>query len=132
VKYLLDTNHCIAVINRDVRIKATLERHPASALRLSTISLAELRYGIAKSTKVDESQARLRQMLGKITPVPFDDEATERYGELRELLERRGTPIGPMDTLIAAHALALGWTLVTGNARELRRVPGLKVEDWLT
>jgi tRNA(fMet)-specific endonuclease VapC len=132
VKYLLDTNHCIAILNRDARIKPALERHPASAVRMSTITLAELRYGIAKSAKADEAQSRLRQMLGKILPVPFDETATARYGELRALLERRGTPIGPLDTLIAAHALSLGWTVVTNNAREFRRIPGLKVDDWLS
>ncbi len=132
MKYLLDTDHCIAVLNRDARIKPTLESHAATAIRLSTVSLAELRYGIAKSAKQEESQARLRHLLGKITPVPFDDDATIRYGDLRALLEKRGASIGPLDTLIAAHALSLGWTLVTHNTREFKRVPGLVVEDWLT
>ncbi len=63
--------------------------------------------------------------------MPFDDAATERYAGLPALLERRGTPIGPLDTLIAAHALSLGWMLATHNTREFKRVPGLKVEDWL-
>jgi tRNA(fMet)-specific endonuclease VapC len=63
--------------------------------------------------------------------VPFDDAATVRYGEIRASLERRGSPIGPLDTLIAAHALSLRWTLATNNVREFRRVPGLIVEDWL-
>lgn len=131
MKYLLDTDHCIAILNRDARIRPALERHAASNLRLSSISLAELRYGIAKSTKAEESKAKLRHLLGKILPVPFDDAATEHYGDLRALLEKRGTMIGPMDTLIAAHALSLGWTLVTHNTREFHRVSGLKVEDWL-
>ena len=131
MKYLLDTDHCIAILNRDARIRPALERHAASSLRLSSISLAELRYGIAKSTKAEESKAKLRHLLGKILPVPFDDAATEHYGDLRALLEKRGTMIGPLDTLIAAHALSLGWTLVTHNTREFQRVSGLKVEDWL-
>ncbi len=63
--------------------------------------------------------------------VPFDEQAAERYGELRSILEKKGTPIGPLDTLIAAHALSLGWALATHNVREFRRVPGLRVEDWL-
>jgi tRNA(fMet)-specific endonuclease VapC len=62
--------------------------------------------------------------------VPFDDAATARYGELRALLERRGSPIGPLDTLIAAHALSLRWTLASHNVREFRRVPCLTVSDW--
>lgn len=131
MKYLLDTNHGIAIMNRDARIRPALERHRASTLRLSTISLAELRYGVAKSAKRTESAARLAQLLAKVPPVPFDDAATDRYGDLRALLEKRGTPIGPLDTLIAAQALSLGWTLVTHNTREFKRVPGLTVEDWL-
>jgi tRNA(fMet)-specific endonuclease VapC len=67
----------------------------------------------------------------KVGVVPFDEPATDRYGELRALLEHRGVPIGPLDTLIAAHALSLKSTLATHNTREFRRVPGLAVEDWL-
>jgi tRNA(fMet)-specific endonuclease VapC len=63
--------------------------------------------------------------------VPFDEAATLRQGDLRALLERRGSPIGPLDTLIAAHALAVRWMLATHNVREFRRVPGLAVADWL-
>lgn len=66
-----------------------------------------------------------------MAPVPFDEAATLEYGALRKQLEGRGTAIGPFDTLIAAHALSLKWTLVTHNTREFRRVPGLKVQDWL-
>jgi tRNA(fMet)-specific endonuclease VapC len=73
----------------------------------------------------------LRWLLARVGVVPFDDAATGRYGDLRALLERRGSPIGPLDTLIAAHALSLGWTLATHNSAEFRRVPGLKVDDWL-
>ncbi len=131
MKYLLDTDHCIAVLNRDARIRAPLERHAASTVRLSTISLAEIRYGIAKSARKEESKDRMRQMIGKIIPVPFEADAADHYGEIRALLEKRGTLIGPLDMFIAAHALSLGWTLVTHNTREFRRVPGLKVDDWL-
>jgi tRNA(fMet)-specific endonuclease VapC len=75
--------------------------------------------------------ANLNAILSKVGVVPFDDAATVRYGELRALLERRGSSIGPLDTLIAAHALSLRWTLASHNMRELRRVPGLTVADWL-
>ena len=98
---------------------------------MSAITLAELRYGIAKSASRARAASNLRVLLSKVAVVPFDDTATTRYGDLRALLERRGAPIGPMDMLIAAHALSLGWTLATHDVREFRRVPGLLVEDWL-
>jgi len=131
VKLLLDTNVCIAIINRDERVRPHLERHAPSALRLSAITLAELRFGVAKSTQPKRAVANLNVLLSKVGVVPFDDSATARYGELRALLERRGAPIGPLDTLIAAHALSLRWALATHNVREFRRVPGLEVADWL-
>lgn len=131
MKILLDTDVCIAILNRDERIHRHIERHPPSELRMSAITLAELRFGVAKSTQAKRAQSNLRVLRSKVAVLPFDEEATERYGELRALLEKRGTPIGPLDTLIAAHALSLGRILATHNSREFRRVPGLKVDDWL-
>jgi tRNA(fMet)-specific endonuclease VapC len=131
VKLLLDTNVCIAIINRDERVRPHLEQHAPSALRLSAITLAELRFGVAKRTQPKRAVANLNVLLSKVGVVPFDDAATVRYGDLRALLERRGAPIGPLDTLIAAHALSLHWTLATHNVREFRRVPGLVVANWL-
>jgi tRNA(fMet)-specific endonuclease VapC len=131
LKVLLDTDVCIAILNRDERVRPYLERHAPSALRLSSITLAELRFGVAKSQQRKRAASNLRVLLRKVAALPFDDAATERYGELRALLEKRGSPIGPLDTLIAAHALSLGYVLATHNTREFRRVPGLKVEDWL-
>jgi tRNA(fMet)-specific endonuclease VapC len=132
MKIMLDTDVCIAILNRDERVRTHHVRHAPSALRVSAITLAELRFGVAKSSQARRASANLRLLLGKVAVVPFDDAATERYGELRASLERRGAPIGPLDTLIAAHALSLGWRLATHNSREFRRVPGLKVDDWLS
>lgn len=131
MKLLLDTDVCIAIMNRDERIRPHLEEHAPSTLRMSAITLAELRFGIAKSTQPKRAMANLNALLSKVGVVPFDEAATTRYGDLRALLERRGSPIGPLDTLIAAHALSLRWTLATHNVREFRRVPGLPVADWL-
>jgi tRNA(fMet)-specific endonuclease VapC len=131
VKLLLDTDVCIAILNRDERVRPHLERQPPSQLRMSAITLAELRFGIAKSTQPKRADANLRKLRSKVSVVPFDEEATLRYGSLRALLEKRGTPIGPLDTLIAAHSLALGWALATHNVKEFRRIPGLRCEDWL-
>jgi tRNA(fMet)-specific endonuclease VapC len=132
VKLLLDTDVCIAIINRDERVRPHLEEHAPSTLRMSAITLAELRFGTAKSTQPKRAAANLNALLSKVGVVPFDEAATTRYGELRALLERRGSPIGPLDTLIAAHALSMRWTLATHNVREFRRVPGLAVDDWLS
>jgi tRNA(fMet)-specific endonuclease VapC len=131
VKILLDTNVCIAILNRDERVRPHLERNAPSALRMSAVTLAELRFGVAKSTQPRRAATNLNLLRAKVGIVPFDETATERYGELRALLERRGSPIGPLDTLIAAHALALRWALATHNVREFRRVPGLTIQDWL-
>jgi tRNA(fMet)-specific endonuclease VapC len=119
-------------MNRDARVRAALESTVPSDLRMSAVTLAELRFGIAKSSQPRSAASNLRVLLSRIRVVPFDDAAAERYGEIRASLERRGAPIGPLDTLIAAHALSLGWTLATNNVREFRRVPGLKVADWLS
>jgi len=131
MKLLLDTDVCIAILNRDERVRPHLERHLPSTIRMSAITLAELRFGIAKSAQPRRATANLNLLRAKVGVVPFDEVATDRYGELRALLEKRGTPIGPLDTLIAAHALSLRWTLATHNVREFRRVPGLSVENWL-
>ena len=131
MKLLLDTDVCIAIINRDARVRPHLERNAPSALRMSAITLAELRFGIAKSSQPRRATTNLNLLRAKVGVVPFDETATDRYGDLRASLEKRGSPIGPHDTLIAAHALSLRWTLATHNVREFRRVPGLSVEDWL-
>lgn len=131
MKLLLDTDVCIALLKRDERVRGHLVAHAPNQLRMSAITLAELRFGVAKSANGKRAASNLRVLLSRIPAVPFDDAATERYGTLREHLERRGSPIGPLDTLIAAHALSLGWTLATHNVREFRRVPRLRVEDWL-
>ncbi len=132
MKLLLDTDVCIAILNRDERARPALERHAPSALRMSAITLAELRFGVAQSAQPRRAMANLNALLSKVGVVPFDEAATMRHGALRALLERRGARIGPLDTLIAAHALSLRRTLATHNVRAFRRVPGLAVDDWLT
>ncbi len=98
---------------------------------MSAITLAELRCGIAASQRRAVNLAKLELFLAIFEIAPFDAPAATAYGSLRAQLQARGTPIGPLDTLIAAHALALGATVVTNNVREFGRVPGLKVENWL-
>ncbi|MDO4244858.1 MAG: type II toxin-antitoxin system VapC family toxin [Deinococcus sp.] len=128
--HLLDTNTCIYIINRrPPHVAEKFAQHPPDAVGLSSITLAELRYGVTKSGSA-KNAAVLEAFIQPLEIVPFDAEATRYYGSLRSLLEKQGTPIGAMDLLIAAHALALGVTLVTNNVREFERVEGLELENW--
>ena len=88
--------------------------------------------GVAKSSNPARHRALLVEFCAPLAIEPFDGVAAETYGRLRSELESAGTPIGPLDTLIASHALSIGVTLITNNEREFRRVPGLNVENWLT
>lgn len=101
-------------------------------MAISSITLAELQYGVARSARPAHHEALLAQFLAPLAIAPFDGAAAEVYGRVRADLERQGTPIGPLDTLIAAHALSLQSTLLTRNEREFRRVAGLTVRNWLT
>jgi tRNA(fMet)-specific endonuclease VapC len=131
VRYLLDTNTCIYVIN--TRPPAVLERflaHEIDGLGISVITVSELYWGVCKSGSV-RNQTALDRFLSPLTVIDFDQSAARKYGELRAHLDKQGTPIGLLDMQIAAHALSLGLTLVTNIVREFERVPGLKVENWV-
>ena len=130
---LLDTNTCIYLIRR--RPKEALrrfERFEVGEVGVSVITVSELRYGVEKSTRPEQNLRALEQFLLPLEVLDFGPEATVSYGRVRASLEERGMPIGPLDTLIAAHALSLGATLVTNNTREFGRVSGLQIEDWAT
>jgi tRNA(fMet)-specific endonuclease VapC len=128
---LLDTNICIHVIN--ARPQAVLERFRQSRMGeigICSVVAAELAYGVAKSGSARNRQA-LEMVLAPLAILPFDEAAVWVYGDLRAELERKGTPIEALDTMIAAHALSQQSTLVTNNTRDFARVPGLVYEDWL-
>jgi tRNA(fMet)-specific endonuclease VapC len=130
-RYLLDTNTCIYIINR--RPAKVFERFTGlhiGEIAISSITGAELAFGVAKSGSQRNLHA-LDKFLAPLEILPFDEAAMRRYGVLRSDLERRGTPIGALDLLIAAHALALSATLVSNNLREFQRVEGLALENWL-
>jgi len=128
---MLDTNICIYIIKRKPPevLKRFLE-YRIGEIAISAITLAELRYGVAKSHFHEKNAKALEEFTIPLEIVPFDEEATLAYGEIRVTLEKAGAPIGSMDLLIAAHAVSLGMTLVTNNTKEFNRVPGLKVVDW--
>ena len=133
MKYLLDTNICIALIRQ--RPAGLLQRLTAlepGEVGLSSITLAELIYGAAKSSQTEQNLAALEQFLLPLELVNFDDSAATAYGQIRAGLEREGKVIGSMDMLIAAHALGLNTILVTNNTKEFSRVSGLLLEDWIS
>jgi len=128
---LLDTNICIHIIN--ARPAAVLERfrqYRMGEIGVCSVVAAELAYGVIKGGSSRNRQA-LEMFLAPLIILSFDEAAIWAYGELRAELERRGTPIGSLDTMIAAHALSEKAPLVTNNTREFARVPGLRLENWL-
>lgn len=129
--YLLDTNICIYVIKKQPPrvLEHLMERQPRE-VGLSVVTLSELAYGAQKSSVPDKNRAALELFVAPFQVFEYSREASFIYGEVRTALERKGTPIGAMDLMIAAHALALGATLVSNNLREFRRVPGLTTENW--
>jgi len=131
MRYLLDTNICIYVINeRPAAVLARfLEREP-DGLGISAITASELYWGVRKTGSQRNLRA-LESFLSPLTVMDYDLAAAKAYGEIRAALEKKGVPIGPLDTQIAAHALALDTVLVTNNQREFKRVPGLKLENWV-
>ena len=134
MRYLLDTNILIYVLNARPQHQAVLDRfnrEQAHDMAVSSITLAELRFGLEKSSKRGATRDRLYTVLEALNVVAFDERAAESYGKVRVVLERAGKPIGPLDTLIAAHALSLNVTLITANVREFAGVSGLRVENWI-
>lgn len=131
MKYMLDTNICIYAIKHkpDTVIRKFLSHDPEE-LCISAITYAELRHGVEKSMAVERNRIAMSLFLSPITILQFDERAAEEYGRIKAELEKKGTPIGPMDTLIASHAKSRGLIIVTNNTREFNCVVGLTVEDW--
>lgn len=129
--YMLDTNICIfAIKNKPATVLKKLTSYDPSDICISAITYAELRHGVEKSQAKQRNDLALTLFLSAIDIIPFGERAAEEYGRVRSYLESKGTPIGPMDMLIAAHAKSLGMTIVTNNTREFKRIPDLKIEDW--
>ena len=128
---LLDTNICIHVINaRPAEVLKRFREYRMGDIGVCSVVAAELAYGVAKSGSTRNRQA-LELFLAPLEILPFDEPALWAYGDLRAALESKGTPIGALDTMIAAHALSQNSTLVTNNTGEFARVPGLRVENWV-
>jgi len=134
MKYLLDTDICIYLINEKPKsLLSKFEKYPIDEFGISSITHAELQYGIAKSTNKEKNKKALYEFLLPLTILPFHgEEVTARYGGIRALLESKGETIGPFDMLIAAHAISLDLILISNNTKEFARIPDLKLENWIS
>lgn len=132
MKYMLDTNICIYLIrNKPIQVLKKLQQIKASEVCISSITLAELEYGIKKSQNQNQNKIALAEFVAPIEIEPFEIEAAIKFGDIRAQLEKKGTVIGAYDMLIAAHALSLNLVLVTNNTKEFIRIPSLQVENWV-
>ena len=131
MRYMLDTNICIYLIKQKPE-KAFLElqKHDPSEICISSVTYAELIHGVEKSAAVEKNRLALSVLLANIEILDFDVKAANSYGRIRADLEKNGTPIGPLDMMIAGHAQSLGYTVVTNNVKEFARVKDLKLENW--
>ena len=132
IRYMLDTDACIALIkDRPVSMRSRLSLLTPEEVGISSIVAAELWFGVANSQKKKKNESALKDFLEFVTLLDWPCEASPLYGQIRAQLQKKGTPIGAMDLLIASHALFINTVLVTNNTREFERVPDLKIENWL-
>lgn len=129
--FLLDTNILIAMSKQRPGLVGQLEGIPADAILLSSVVVAEIEYGIAKSARRQHNRRVFDALLSGFCVLPFDAAAARLYGPIRAHLEKRGRLIGPYDLMIAAHAQSLDAVLVTDNTKEFDRVAGLRTVNWL-
>jgi tRNA(fMet)-specific endonuclease VapC len=131
VKWMLDTDTCIAIIKKHPVALKKLRGKSIGQVGLSSITLGELAFGADKSSRPKDAHGALSEFLLALEIAAFDDQAAMRYGEVRASLARRGRPVGPLDTLTGSHAHALDVILVTHNTGEFSQIAGLRLEDWI-
>jgi tRNA(fMet)-specific endonuclease VapC len=132
IRYLLDTNICIYLIKQHPKqVIEHLRTLLVGDVAISAITFAELEYGAAKSSRPEQNREALIAFTAPLEILPFDDDASLHYGEIRADLERAGMVIGAMDMLIAAHVRSRSLKLVTNNSREFQRIHGLDIENWV-
>ncbi len=130
--YMLDTNMCIYLIKkRPLSVLRRFEEIEEDKLCISVITFAELQYGIEHSSSKKLNQDILDEFVSRLTISVWNEDAAIQYGKIRQYLEKKGTPIGNMDLMIAAHALSQKCTLVTNNMKEFKRIENLKLENWV-
>ena len=129
--WMLDTDTCSTILReRSPKVLERLDAVARDQVALSSVVCAELRYGAAR-VKSRKLAATIEGWLALFTIAPWDDEAAIAYARIRAAVEEKGKPIGNLDLLIAAHAIARGATLVTNNTRQFSQVPGLRIANWL-
>ena len=132
LRYLLDTNIVIYVINRrPIDVLAVFNQH-ANRMAISAITLSELFHGAEKSRKVGQNLIVIEDFCSRLEVLPYGPKASQHYGAIRASLERSGQPIGVNDLHIAAHARSAGLIMVTNNVAEFARVPALQIENWVS
>ncbi len=132
MEYMLDTNICIYIIKKKpIQVIQEIQKKSIGEICISSITLAELEYGVEKSSQKVNNQLALARFLAPIEILDFNDFAAKEFGIIRAYLENIGKTIGPFDLQIAAHALAENLTLITNNVKEFSRVPNLKIENWV-
>jgi tRNA(fMet)-specific endonuclease VapC len=130
MRYLLDTDTCIYALKRNATVIGNMLSRSRSDIGLSVVTEAELRTGAAKSSSPTKTLHLVENFLGPLAILEFTSADAAAYALVRARLERAGTPVGPLDTLIAAQAVARELTLVTNNQREFARVSGLRLDNW--
>ena len=131
MRYMLDTNICIyAIKHKPEKVFQKLQEVEPEDVCVSSVTYAELVHGVEKSVAVEKNRLALSMLLANIEILDFDVDAADCYGKIRADLEKKGTPIGPLDMMIAGHAQSLGYTVVTNNVKEFSRVMDLKIENW--
>ena len=131
MKFMLDANICIYIIKqKPPKVLKYFRAYSVGEIGISSITLAELRFGVAKSQHIQKNGEALDAFILPLEIADFDEKAAKVYGDIRAALEKAGNSIGSMDMLIGAHALSLGITLVTNNVREFKKIKNLKVTDW--
>ena len=129
-RYLLDTNIASYVIKGNIpAVRRRIVQVPMAQLAISAVTEGELRYGAARRPEAARLHTIVDEFLLRMTILPWDSQAAQYYGQIRAALEREGQPMGNLDTMIGAHALALGAVLVT-NDQAFTRIKELNVEDW--
>ena len=129
--YMLDTNICIyAIKHKPEKVFQKLQEVEPEDVCVSSVTYAELVHGVEKSAAVEKNRLALSLLLANIDIMGFDVNAADHYGKVRAAPEKKGTPIGPLDMMIAGHAQSLGLTIVTNNVKEFSRVDNLKIENW--
>ena len=132
MKFLIDTNICIYIMNnRPPEVIQRFKNLEIGLIGISSISVSELHYGVNKSRCIKHNLKRLEEFLNPFEILPYDENASRYYGKIRSQLENQGNVIGPLDMLIAAHALSEDLILITNNEKEFKRIQAVKVENWV-